>query len=142
MGTEIVSRPSVVVDTNVFLSSVLFKGECAKLVPLWQQRRFVYLLSRSILDEYIRALSYPKFQLTEKEVKALVEDELLPFVDIIKEEKVSVPKLKDRDDEKFLIAAVCATADYLVTGDKGLLTLKTVGKTRIASPSDFLKFEW
>jgi hypothetical protein len=37
------------------------------------------LLSREILDEYLRVLSYPKFELSEKEIKELIQEEILPW---------------------------------------------------------------
>jgi len=134
-----VNRSRIVLDTNVFLSALIFDGECSKLVPLWQKGEFLYLLTRPILDEYVRALSYPKFQLADREIKALVEEDLLPFVEVVQETKGAVPRLKDRDDEKFLSAALGGKADILVTGDKELLSLKNIGRATIESPGDYLK---
>lgn len=111
------------------------------MVPLWQRERFIYLLSRGVLDEYLRALSYPKFKLTDREIKALIEEDLLPFVEIVASEKTSVPRLKDRDDEKFLALAIDGRADFLVTGDRELLDLRKIKKTAIVGPSEFLKHE-
>jgi predicted nucleic acid-binding protein len=31
------------------------------------------LFSREVLDEYLRVLSYPKFELSEKEIKELIQ---------------------------------------------------------------------
>jgi putative PIN family toxin of toxin-antitoxin system len=137
-----VNPPKAVLDTNVLISALLFEGECAKLVPLWKNGRFVYLLSKPILEEYVRALAYPKFRLTDKEVKALIEEDLLPFIETVKtvsHKKVIVPKLKDRDDKKFLTAAVVGEAEYLVTGDRWLLEIEKYQNVLILRPSDFLK---
>ncbi len=131
--------PRVVLDTNVFISALLFGGECSRLVPLWQKRRFLYLLSRPILEEYVRTLAYPKFKLTEKEIKALIEEDLLPFVETIPDKKASILRLKDQDDEKFLIAVVNGNADCLVTGDHELLGIETFRGIKIIQPSEFLK---
>lgn len=133
------SRLRVLLDTNVFLSALLFGGDLARLVSLWQKDEFLYLLTRPILDEYLRALAYPKFQLTDTEIKALVEEDLLPFVEVVQEAKLQVPRLKDRDDEKFLAAALGGRADILVTGDKVLLEVKKIGKAVIETPREFLK---
>lgn len=128
-----------IIDTNVFVAALLFEGECSRLVPLWQGRRFVYLLSRPILDEYLRVLSYPKFELTDKEIKVLISEDLLPYVEVVQVKDVKVPRLKDRDDEKFIQAALSGNADYLVTGDSAVLELKRVKKVKIVSPIDFLR---
>jgi len=39
----------------------------------------------------------------------------------------------------FLACSVSADADFVVSGDEHLLTLKRFGKTRIVNPADFLK---
>lgn len=139
MGAEIVSRPRVVLDTNVLLSALLFEGVVSRLVSSWKSGGFLCLLTRPILDEYLRALAYPKFQLTDREIKILIEEDLLPFIEVVYESKGAVPRLKDRDDEKFLAACLGGKADVLITGDKELLTVKSIGKTMIESPANFLK---
>ena len=129
----------VVLDTNVFISALLFEGEVSRLLTLWQKKAFHFLLTRSILDEYIRVLAYPKFQLTPKEIDTLIKEDLLPYTEIIQEKKVAVPKLKDRDDEKFLSAALSGPATHLVTGDRGLLGLERIGDCQIIPPVVFIK---
>jgi putative PIN family toxin of toxin-antitoxin system len=44
----------------------------------------------------------------------------------------------DPDDNRVLEAAVAAEADYIVTGDAGLLRLAEVRGTRIRTPARFL----
>jgi uncharacterized protein len=62
----------VVLDTNVVVSALLFTGISSKLVPLWQDDVITVLVSRGILEEYLRVLSYPKFKLSEGDIKGLV----------------------------------------------------------------------
>lgn len=131
--------PRVVLDTNVFISALLFEGGTSRLVSLWQKGVFTYLLSRSILDEYIRVLSYPKFQLSDSEVRNLIQEDLLPHVKVVREREIKVTRLKDRDDEKFLKTALLGKAHYLVTGDQELLALEKERQCQILRPSDFIK---
>jgi len=139
MGAKALS-PRVVLDTNVIVSALLFGGSVQRLVSLWQSRAFVLLLTRPLLDEYLQVLAYPKFELTDKEIRALVDEELLPFVEVVVETAgIRVPRLKDRDDEKFLKAAQSGNADFLITGDRELANLEKIGKCRILSPADFLR---
>lgn len=57
--------PRIVLDTNVILSALLFgAGRVSWLVPLWQQKQVVPLLSTDVANELIRVLAYPKFKLT------------------------------------------------------------------------------
>ena len=128
----------VVLDTNVLVSALLFTGISSELVPLWQKGTFTVLLSQEILEEYLRVLAYPKFRLSEGEIKALIEEELLPFVQIIKPGiRVRVVK-RDPSDDKFLECAVAGKADVLISGDKDLLTIKHYRRVRIKTPSQFL----
>lgn len=74
----------VVLDTNTVVSALLFSGISSKLVSLWQKGLITPLLSREILDEYLRVLSYPKFDLSEGEIKELIQEEILPYAEVVK----------------------------------------------------------
>ncbi len=129
----------VVLDTNVLISALLFSGITSKLVPLWQRGTFTVLLSREILEEYLQVLAYPKFQLSEGEIKGLIEKELLAFVQIIKPGmRVHVIK-QDPSDNKFLECAVAGRAGSVISGDKVLLAIRHYRQVRIQTPSQFLK---
>ena len=129
----------VVLDTNVLISALLFTGISSELVSLWQKGIIAVLLSREILDEYLRVLAYPKFQLSEAEIKGLIEEELLPYVQVIKPgTRVRVVK-RDPSDNKFLECAVAGKADVLISGDKELLALRHYRQVRIHTPARFLQ---
>ena len=68
----------VVLDTNAVVSALLFTGISSELVLLWQKGLITLLLSREILDEYPRVFSYPKFKLSEEEIKELIQEQVLP----------------------------------------------------------------
>lgn len=128
----------VVLDTNVLVSALLFTGITSQMVPLWQKGSITVLLSREILDEYLRVLAYPKFQLSEEEIKGLIEEELLPFVQVIKPgTRIHVVK-RDPSDNKFLECAVAGKADALISGDKDLLVIRHYRRIRIQTVSQFL----
>ena len=77
----------VVLDTNTLVSALLFTGISSELVSLWQDGIITLLLSRDILDEYLRVLSYPKFKLSEEEIKKLLQEEILPYAEVDQTEK-------------------------------------------------------
>jgi len=132
------SRYKVVIDTNIFVSATIFKGEANKLVGLWQRNKITFLMSREILDEYIKVLAYPKFKLTDDEIKYIIETELLPFITPCRvEAELDIIKC-DISDNKFLDLALTGKADYIVSGDKHLLDLGKIEKTRIVSLKKFL----
>lgn len=127
-----------VIDTNVFISSILFEGKANQLVNYWQGKKFVFLISRPILEEYIKVLSYPKFKLSEDQIKHVIENELLPFVEVV-EIKTSVYVVKkDPGDNKFISTALDGKADYLVSGDEHLSSLGKYKNIAIIELKEFL----
>jgi putative PIN family toxin of toxin-antitoxin system len=129
----------VVLDTNTVISALLFTGTASRLVGLWQSRRMTLLVSKAILEEYLRVLAYPRFNLGDQEVKALIQEELLPFVDTVRVRKHLAVVRRDPDDDKFLECAVAGRAEYLVTGDQDLRQLETYRGITILPVGQFLQ---
>jgi putative PIN family toxin of toxin-antitoxin system len=128
----------VVLDTNAVVSALLFSGVSSKLVSLWQNGLITPLLSREILDEYLRVLSYPKFELSEEEIKELIQEEILPFAEVVKPKRRLRVVRRDPSDNKFLECAVAGKASVIISGDKDLLSLGRYRQIRIQSPAQFL----
>jgi uncharacterized protein len=128
----------VVIDTNVFISAVLFPGEANRLVELWQKDEFLFLMSQEILNEYIKVLSYPKFKLTDEEITHIIESELIPYISPSAVKTKLAVITDDTSDNKFLSLAVEGNADFIVSGDKHLLKLGEFKKIRIVTPKVFL----
>jgi uncharacterized protein len=120
------------------ISALLFSGTASRLVSLWQSRRISVLISGEILKEYLRVLAYPKFQLSGQEIRQLVEEELLPFVDTIRVRRRLTVVRRDPDDDKFLECAVAGHARYLVTGDQDLRELDSFRGITILTVGEFL----
>jgi putative PIN family toxin of toxin-antitoxin system len=112
-----------VLDTNVVISALVFEGPANALVPAWQQPRFVWLVSKPLVAEYIRVLHYPKFRLSRDEIRHLVERELLPFVTPITVRRVPRVITADPADNHVLACASAGKADLIVSGDRHLLDL-------------------
>ncbi len=129
--------PIVVIDTNVFISAVLFRGPTSRLVSLWQKGTISVLMSSAVLKEYARALAYPKFKLTRKEIRGIIEQELLPYVYPVKVKCSLHVITEDPSDNKFLELAETGKADYILSGDKHLLSLKDFHGIKIITPAEF-----
>ncbi len=129
----------VVLDTNVVVSALLFRGELSRLHALWKRKTFTIAASREIVAEYLRVLAYPKFNLTEKEIRNLIQEELLPYIEPV----MAAEKLKavcaDPDDDKFLACAEAAKADVIVSGDEHLLKMKKYKGCPIMTAKTFLR---
>ena len=129
----------VVIDTNVIVSALLFGGKPGELIPLWENDRIEPIVSRDIIDEYVRVLAYPKFELTEEEIRYLVFQQLLPYFQVVKTYSGQVIVQKDPSDDKFIRCAMAGNSKVIVSGDIHLLALKVYQDIRILSPAQFLK---
>jgi putative PIN family toxin of toxin-antitoxin system len=127
----------VVLDTNVVVSALLLTGISSKLVQLWQGGAITALVSRSILEGYLRVLSYPKFKLSEGDIKGLVQEELLPYVEVVKAGRRLRVVDRDPSDDKFV--EVAGKARVIISGDKDLLSIGRYQKILIQSPAQFLE---
>lgn len=117
--------PRVVLDTNLVLSALVFRGGmAAQLRRCWQERLCQPLVSTATTHELIRVLTYPKFKLSPAEQHELLAD-YLPYTRSVRipEPPPSVPACRDPFDTPFLQLAVAGKARVLVTGDKDLLAL-------------------
>lgn len=116
--------PAVVLDTNVVLSALLFTGSLGALREAWHSGRCRPLASKPTISELVRALAYPKFKLTPDDQRELLAD-YLPCCTTVRMPKKApeVPACRDPLDGPFLELAIVGKADYLVTGDKDLLSL-------------------
>jgi uncharacterized protein len=128
-----------VLDTNVVISALLFSGPPSHLVSAWQSSRLRPVVSAPILDEYIRVLAYPKFELTATSIRSLIEEELLPFIDSVKALDTTVPEVRDPDDARFITCAVTAGVRWIVSGDDDLLGLHRIQSVEIVSVTSFLE---
>jgi putative PIN family toxin of toxin-antitoxin system len=129
----------VVLDTNVLISALLFKGELTKIVGLWQEGKIVPIISKETFDELRAVLEYPKFSLTPAEIKSLIEHEILPFFEVVNVSEHVRGVCRDPGDDKFISCAISANAEFIVTGDKDLSDLKKYQLVRIIQASNFIK---
>ena len=91
-----------------------------------------------MVDELVRVLAYPKFQLTADEIDYLLYSEILPYFEVTTTKDGPVVVEDDPQDDMFLRCAEAAEAKFVATGDRHLLSLKTYGKFSILTPTQFL----
>ena len=132
-------KTRVVLDTSAIISALLFGGEPGHLVTLWEKGRIVPLISRDVLLEYVRVLGYPKFKLGAEDIKGLVEEQVLPFAEMVVVGQAPRVVPEDPGDDKFLALAVSGRADYLISGDRHLLNLRNFEGVDIVTPRQFLE---
>lgn len=130
----------VVLDTNIYISAMLFGGNCEEILRLVTQRSFELVISKSIILE-VEAVLEIKFKWSEKQIsKALA---YIKNISTVIKPNISISVIKDDpSDNKIIECAVVASAHYIVTGDKHhLLPVKEYKGIKIVSPSEFLKLQ-
>jgi putative PIN family toxin of toxin-antitoxin system len=124
-------------DTNVWISGIVFGGAPAKIVQLAFEKKFVVITSGAILKELGRVLE-AKFDVSAKDVERL-SFRITQIADVYEPPGELKVIVNDPDDDLILETAVVGKARYLVSGDKRhLLPLKSYGGVTILSPKDFL----
>ena len=114
-----------VLDTNVVLSALVFRGGAAGQLRLaWQQGLVLPLVSTVTVQELLRVLAYPKFRLSQIEQDELLAD-YLPYAETVRipQPPPLVPECRDILDLSFMHLAVAGKARALVTGDRDLLAI-------------------
>ena len=139
MGARQKAVIRVVLDTNVLVSALLFKTTLSKVIDLWQGGAIIPVISKDTFQELRAVLEYSKFALSPDEIRAILEQEILPFFEVIDVGEEVKGICNDPADDKFISCALSAFADYIVSGDKTFIDLKQYKSVKIIKPSEFLK---
>jgi len=134
----------VVLDTNIFVSSLLVKeGVPAQVLDAWRERQYSLFISPTIISEIRATLDYPhirnKYNITEADIDQLIT--LLEYDALIvpgDDESVAGSVSEDPSDEAVLACALDARADLIASGDRHLLELKEYRGIPIFTVREFL----
>lgn len=124
-------------DTNVLISALFYYGNERAVLEAAAQGRLQFVLSMEIIDELIRVLE-KKFKVDPELTRDYVL-RLNELSDIVTPRKLSSALVRDREDVKIIECAHSGHSDYIVSGDRDLLSLKRYQKTRILSPSELVR---
>lgn len=128
----------VCIDTNVWISGIVFDGAPAKIVQLALEKKFVVVTSVAILNEVERILEI-KFDVPLKDIRRL-SYRITQIADVFEPPGELKVIDADPDDDLILETAVIGNARYLVSGDKKhVLPLKRYGHVRIVNPREFIQ---
>ncbi len=129
-----------VLDTNIAVSSLLFAhGNLAPIRFAWQADAFTPLASAATIEELLRVLSYPKFKLSTEDRNELLGD-YLPYCTTVRipAKAPKVPSCRDPWDVPFLQLAAYGKADFLVSGDRDLLSIRAKTPFSIVTAEAFM----
>lgn len=129
---------NVILDTNVVVSGIFFKGPPFEILMAWKKNKFTLVTTHEILDEYKIVVESLSEQFSGIDVTEILEiitlNSHLSF-SVALPNKVCV----DPDDDKFIAAALASKTKLIVSGDKHLLNVSGYAGIDVVKPGDFLR---
>ena len=132
----------VILDTNVVMSALLWRGPHYRLLETIRQRTQLQLYSSPVLlEELADVLTRPAATKQLAAIGKAAREVLADYLEAIElAEPVELPRVvRDPDDDHVLACALTARADLIVTGDSDLLTLLNYQNIPIITPADALR---
>ena len=131
------SKHKLVIETNLWISFLL-TTDYSKIDRFFSSENIKLLFSQELLEDFIEVAQRPKFR---KYFSLSDLEELLTRVRA-KAEFISVTSIiemcRDPKDNFLLALTKDGKASYLITGDKDLLVLKNIGKSKIITLTEYL----
>ena len=132
----------IVLDTNVVLSALLWRGTPYRLLQTIRQHEDIKVFSSDVLlEELADVLTRPgpakRLALLNVTARQLLAD-YVEAIDLVT--PLATPRTvpDDPDDDHVIAAAIAAGADIIASGDRHLLGLGTHRDIRILRPVDVL----
>lgn len=131
-----------VLDANVYVSAAVHAdGPPGRIVESFLRKAaFEIVLSPVIVEEVLRALTYPKVRkLIRGDIRfGLWFEDIVMLAELVAGELVLPGLCHDPDDDKYIAAAIEGNAAFIVTGDRQLLSLAEHEGVHIVTPRAFL----
>lgn len=127
----------MVLDTNVLISALFWRGNEYKVLQKAFEGGFELLISRAIIAE-LEGVLKKKFGAPGDWVGKVIEALTTNSTMVDPKHGLNVVK-DDESDNRILECAVEGAADYIISGDAHLLKLRGFSGARILRSGDFLK---
>jgi len=126
----------LILDTNILLSAFLSPlGAPAKLLDAWERKTFTLVACDALIAELRDAAGRPFSRARLRASAAELLAAGLRDFSVFCQNLPSGPIAPDPKDSYLLALADASQAEFLVTGDKQLLSLKQHQSTRIITPA-------
>ncbi len=130
----------LILDTNILLSALLSPlGAPAKLLDAWERKTFALVACDVLISELRDVAVRPSFRARLRASAAELLAAGLRDFSLFCRDLPSGPVAPDPKDSYLLAMAEASHAEFLVTGDKELLSLKRHKSTRIISPAELIE---
>lgn len=128
----------IIIDTNLWISFLITK-DFKKLDKKIKNKSIRIVFSLELIEEFLAVINRPKFKRYFEKAGTETLIDLFDVYGELFEVKSEVHVCRDQKDNFILALAKDSQADYLLTGDKDLLDLRSFEKTKILLISDYLK---
>lgn len=132
-----------ILDTNVLLSGLLWRGPPHALVAHARSGDLTLVSSPSLVAELARVLERTKFDAILARTETTRERtiaEVQQLADLIDPPPLDAPACRDPDDDALLALAVAAHVDLIVSGDDDLLAMQSYAGIPILDPAQGLQW--
>jgi len=128
----------VVLDTNIYISAILFGGSCGEILRLAAEGSFKLVISKRIITE-IEVVLRGKFKWSKRQISQTIS--YIKNIATVINPDIPLSVIRnDPSDNKILECAVAVEADYIVTGDRNhLLPINKFRGIKIMNSAEFLK---
>jgi putative PIN family toxin of toxin-antitoxin system len=128
-----------VLDTNVLISALLFRGRTAIVHEDMLRGILQALVSADVLAEYSRVLAYDKFGLSEEDVAYLLNDELIPYCTMCPDPPSGENWIQnDPSDNCFVDLARSVPGCVLISGDRHIVHRRDTLPCKVLTVAEFL----
>ncbi len=136
----------IVIDTNIWVSGLLWRGLPWQLLQLAETGRIEICMTEVMLAELSEVLRYPRLQSRLQSI-GVTSEELITYVSqcatFFESPSISssdAPLVAtDPDDDIFIHCALVAKASYLVSGDHHLLEMQQYADISIVTVHDLFE---
>jgi len=128
----------VVLDTNVYISGILFGGNSRRILDLIIEGKLRLFVTDEILDELRGVLQRKKFDFPNENIHHVIS-EIELVSELITPTKHHQVVDRDPDDNIIIDCAVASGSDFIISGDNDLLEIESFKSSKIVSPSYFLE---
>jgi uncharacterized protein len=107
----------MVLDTNVYISALLWTGIPHRLLRSAEAGDITPVTTPAIMEELREVLGRPKFRLRIRTLQSSVAElieALLSIVEVVQDLPIEPVIKRDPDDDKILACAAVAQADWIV----------------------------
>ena len=131
------TKPQVVIDTNVWISGLVFGGNPEKIIRLFIEGQIIVVCAEELLSELRRKITqrFPLFLPNLGLLEASIREDAL-FVSL---GTVQITASRDIKDNIFIETALTGQASFIVSGDRDLTDIVPFQSINILIPKEFLE---